>query len=55
MHASLVVDEYGLTLGFVTLDDVIAEVMDDHASEQDSDVVRHPDGLFTVDGRNNLD
>ncbi|HEY5876064.1 MAG TPA: hemolysin family protein, partial [Ilumatobacteraceae bacterium] len=29
MHASLVVDESGRTLGFVTLDDIIAEVMDD--------------------------
>lgn len=54
MHASLVVDEYGSTLGFVTLDDVIAEVMDDHVSEQDSDVVRHPDGSFTVDGETTL-
>jgi CBS domain containing-hemolysin-like protein len=29
MHASLVVDESGRTLGFVTLDDIIADVMDE--------------------------
>jgi CBS domain containing-hemolysin-like protein len=34
VHASLVVDDEGRTLGFVTLDDVIAEVMQDGTDER---------------------
>jgi CBS domain containing-hemolysin-like protein len=49
MHASLVVDEFGGTLGLVTLDDVIAEVMDEDATDG-SPAVRHPDGSVSLDG-----
>jgi CBS domain containing-hemolysin-like protein len=49
MHASLVVDEFGGTLGLVTLDDVIAEVMDEGATDG-SPAVRHPDGSVSLDG-----
>lgn len=47
-HAILVVDEHGGTLGLVTLDDVIAEVMEDRTDGRD--VVRNDDGTFTVAG-----
>ncbi len=46
-HAALVIDEFGSTAGFVSLDDVIAEVMD----EQPHDVLTQlPDGSMTVPG-----
>jgi CBS domain containing-hemolysin-like protein len=49
-HAALVVDEYGGTLGLVTMDDVIAEVMEDEVHSADSAAVRHDDGSLSLDG-----
>jgi CBS domain containing-hemolysin-like protein len=49
-HAALVVDEHGGTLGLVTLDDVIAEVMDDAAHSGDTAAIRHEDGSLSLDG-----
>lgn len=46
-HAAIVIDEFGTTLGFVSLDDVIAEVMYD---EPHGVIVRHADGSMTVPG-----
>jgi CBS domain containing-hemolysin-like protein len=50
-HAALVVDEFGATVGFVSLDDVIDEVMDD---EHPDGVIHHIDGSMTVPGDTTL-
>ena len=49
-HAALVVDEYGGTLGLVTMDDVIADVMDEDDYTIDSAPLRHEDGSWSLDG-----
>jgi CBS domain containing-hemolysin-like protein len=54
IHAALVVDELGGTIGFVTLDDVISEVIDDPAGDHDLPAVRHDDGSVTLDGETTL-
>lgn len=50
-HAALVIDEYGATVGFVSLDDVIAEIMEQEPSGL---VERHEDGSITVLGETPL-
>ncbi|HSP02589.1 MAG TPA: hemolysin family protein [Acidimicrobiales bacterium] len=49
-HACLVVDEVGGTLGVVTLDDVIAEVMEEGDESGSSAAVHHDDGSISLDG-----
>lgn len=49
-HACLVVDEYGGTMGLVTMDDVIAEVMDEEYADHRASTLRHDDGSFSLDG-----
>lgn len=50
-HAALVIDEFGTTVGFVSLDDVIAEIMADESGEL---ITQHPDGSMSVDGETPL-
>lgn len=49
-HAAIVVDEHGATLGIVTMDDIIANVMDEEIQRLDHEPVAHDDGSFTIDG-----
>lgn len=50
-HAALVIDEFGATVGFVSLDDVIAEIMEDESPVL---IARHSDGSMTVAGDTTL-
>lgn len=50
-HAALVIDEFGATAGFVSLDDVIDEVMEDEMPEL---LARHSDGSISVEGEVSL-
>lgn len=54
IHAALVVSELGSTIGFVTLDDIISEVIDDPAGDHDLPAVVHDDGSVTLDGETTL-
>ena len=54
IHAALVVDELGSTIGIVTLDDIISEVIDDPAGDHDLPAVKHDDGSVTLDGETTL-
>ncbi len=54
IHASLVVDELGSTIGIVTLDDIISEVIDDPAGDHDLPAVIHSDDSATLDGETTL-
>ncbi len=54
IHAALVVNELGSTIGLVTLDDIISEVIDDPAGDHDLPAVVHDDGSVTLDGETTL-
>ena len=46
-HAALVVDEHGATVGFISLDDVIDEIMEDDVPDW---VIEEDEGAFIVNG-----
>lgn len=50
VHAALVVDEFGGTLGFVTMDDLLADLIDDELGAETHRVEQQSDGAMLLDG-----
>jgi CBS domain containing-hemolysin-like protein len=50
VHAALVVDEFGGTLGFVTMDDLVTDLIDDQDGASSDWIVSQPDGSMLLDG-----
>lgn len=50
VHAAAVVDEFGGTLGFVTMDDLVSDVIDAEDATPGDWIRRNEDGSLTLDG-----
>jgi CBS domain containing-hemolysin-like protein len=50
VHATLIIDEFGSVLGFVTMDDIISEVMDREVNQKVRRAAINPDGSMIFDG-----
>lgn len=50
IHAALVVDEFGGTLGFVTMDDLVTDLIDDDDGASSGWIVSQADGSMLLDG-----
>lgn len=50
VHAALVVDEFGGTLGFVTMDDLVADVIDEEDATPSKWIRKEADGSLMLDG-----
>jgi CBS domain containing-hemolysin-like protein len=50
VHAALVVDEFGGTLGFVTMDDLVADLIDEDVGAASDWLQVLPDGSMLLDG-----
>lgn len=53
-HFALVVDEYGVLQGLITLEDILDEIIgdipDQHEAKEPPGIRRQPDGTFNIDG-----
>ena len=57
-HLAVVTDEYGGTLGVISMEDVLEQLVGeiwDETDEVEQEVVEHPDGTYELDGDMNLD